>query len=176
MRFPSRWEISVSSSCCSSSSTLRWEWSSSANWVSHTTTTSKHTHAAQSTSFSKKKNVFFKSTHYNHSHDAESSLSSPICLPGSLSLSLRHSHIRGLLLTRKRSHLHDHIYLRVASSIGRLLPNSFSLRERERERRHLGGLNENNFVMKMFAFCGTLLGFRSTCWEVEWMSVYQFYK
>ena len=30
--------------------------------------------------------------------------------------------------------------------------------------------------MKMFAFCGTLLGFRSTCWEVEWMSVYQFYK
>ena len=138
MRFPSRWEISVSSSCCSSSSTLRWEWSSSANWVSHTTTTSKHTHAAQSTSFSKKKNVFFKSTHYNHSHDAESSLSSPICLPGSLSLSLRHSHIRGLLLTRKRSHLHDHIYLRVASSIGRLLPNSFSLREREREREREG--------------------------------------
>lgn len=44
MRSDSRWEISDSSSCCSSSSTPRWEWSSSANWVSHITGENTHAH------------------------------------------------------------------------------------------------------------------------------------
>lgn len=45
--FPSRWEILVFSSCCSSSSMLLWEWSSLANWVSHQQEKNKtktHTH------------------------------------------------------------------------------------------------------------------------------------
>lgn len=126
MRISSRWEISVSSSCCSSSSTLRWEWSSLANWVSHTTGNKKkhiHTHAPPSSSFSRKG---FESSHYYHSHDfekispPESSLSTPICLPVSLSL----CHIRDLFSNKRRSHLHDHIYLHIASSIG---PGSIQL-------------------------------------------------
>lgn len=58
MHFASRWEISASSSCCSSSSMLHWEWSSLANWVSRTTDkthTHTHTHTPWSASFRKKK-------------------------------------------------------------------------------------------------------------------------
>lgn len=92
MHIASRWEISVSSSCCSSSSTLRWEWSSLANWVSHTIGR-KHIQTYTAV-YKLQQKKLFESTHHYHSHELqqislpELSLLNPHSLPPSVSLSL----------------------------------------------------------------------------------------
>lgn len=105
----------------------------------------------------------FESTHHNRSHDlewispawtvfVESSLSTPICLPRALSLSLCHAHIRGLFGTRE-----DHIcmitfftycLLDRRGSIQLIFSGSVTMCQgRGLTEMHLRGQNKN-FVMK----------------------------
>lgn len=111
--FPSRWEILVFSSCCSSSSMLLWEWSSLANWVSHQQEKNKtktHTHTAPHTLPEK----VFESKHHYYSHDLRQI--SPLFLYPPF-----------LFWPRKISHLHDPIYLHYCFFNGLTLSNSFCL-------------------------------------------------
>lgn len=111
--FPSRWEILVFSSCCSSSSMLLWEWSSLANWVSHQQEKkqNKDTHTHCSTHFARK--GFWIQASLLQSRFAANF---PPFFVSSLPV-----------LTKERSHLHDPIYLHYCFFKGLTLSNSFCL-------------------------------------------------
>lgn len=73
--------------------------------------------------------------------------------------SLHHSYIRELFSNRKRSHLHDHIYLNIARSVGQLLScASTTIREgRGLTKKALVGTKWEQLGDKEVAFCEQLL-------------------
>lgn len=153
--FPSRWEILVFSSCCSSSSMLLWEWSSLANWVSHQQEKNKtktHTHTAPHTLPEK----VFESKHHYYSHDLRQI--SPLFLYPPFLFWPRKDHICMI----------PFIYI-IASSMDSLCPTHFAwvcvgkVLEK-RKKGLLGRWNEKQLSDKEVAF-GEMLWSSATRWE-----------